>query len=111
MNHYECYTRWELSQKLGISYQTVYNRENKLGILNKPYNNDRVNKIINYKKKRVVIQKHNKINIIDFFLTHSDNSYRIIAAKMDLKESYVNKVLTEWIDNDKHIFVDSKINY
>lgn len=110
-NKYENLTRWELSQKIGLSYQTIWNRESKLGILNKEYTKDRVEKIISYKKKRITIQKSNKINIIDFFLTHANNTANQIAQEMSLKESYVNKVLNEWVDNDKHIFVDSKINY
>jgi len=111
INKYEDFTRWELSKKLGISYQTIWNRENKLKILNKPYTNDRVNKIINYRKLRVVRHKKDKVNIIDFFLHNFENTARQIAEKMSLKESYVNKIINEYINNDRCILVDSKINY
>lgn len=109
-NKYIDYTRWELSQAIGLSYQTIWNRENKLGILNKRYSDERVNKIINYKKMRVFRHNKNKISIINFFLNNVENNASLIAEKMSLKESYVHKIINEWVDNDKCILVDSKIN-
>ena len=110
-NKYIDYTRIELSNALGLSYQTIWNRENNLGILNKRYSDPRVEQIINYKKKRKAIQNNkNKISIINFFINNFENSAKIIAEKMSLNEQYVNRVINEWLDNDKYILVDSKIN-
>lgn len=110
-NKYIDYTRIELCDALGLSYQTIWNREKNLGILNKRYSDPRVDQIINYKKKKKVAKNNkNKISIINFFINNFENSAKIIAKKMSLNEQYVNKVINEWLNNDKCILVDSKIN-
>jgi hypothetical protein len=50
-----------------------------------------------------------KIMIIDFFLTHKNNSSVEISEKMGVPVWHVNKVINEWLDNDKTITVASKI--
>ena len=76
------------------------------------YKNE-VNQIIDFKAKKPISIKNKyhkrKINIIDYYLSHSQNTAKEIAEQMGLSELIVNTTLNEWI-NEKTIIVESKIN-
>ena len=50
-----------------------------------------------------------KITIIEYFLTHRNNSTKEIAQEMGISEWFVSNTITEWAENDKIITVASKI--
>lgn len=98
---------------LNTTYGTIYKWELKLEIHGQPYTSENIAKLENMRlasKQKNKINHKNKINIIDFFLRNVNNTAVEIAEKMSLKVSYVNLVLDEWLNNDKFILVDSKIN-
>ena len=69
-----------------------------------------VENIKKYKPKLFKDKFHKrKINIIDYYLSHQDNTEQQIAEQMGLKLSIVTTTLNEWLEN-KEIIVESKIN-
>ena len=50
-----------------------------------------------------------KITIIDYFLTHRNNSSKEIAQEMGISEWFVSNTISEWAENDRTITVASKL--
>jgi len=108
----EFLSRMEVSEITGINYFTVYDREKKLGIFGKRYTDKNIELIKNFeKKKKQVVNDKIKISVIQMYLITKDNSYRNISERLGMCKQKVGKIIKEWIDNDKCILVDSKINY
>ena len=51
-----------------------------------------------------------KILIIEYFLSHNLNTAKEISLELGVTESQVNRTIKEWIDNDKCVIMESKIN-
>ena len=60
-----------------------------------------LHKLLKYSRK--------KITIIEYFLTHSNNSTKEIAQEMGVSDWFVSNTITEWDENDRIITVASKI--
>lgn len=115
----EYYNTKEVSKLLRVTEQTVLNRtkaqnlRSKLVKKKRYYSEIQVEKIKNYKPIKDIskLKKYSsiKINIIDFFLTHYNNSSGEIANKMELTEKFVTDTLTEYLDNNNTITVISKL--
>jgi DNA-binding transcriptional regulator LsrR (DeoR family) len=50
-----------------------------------------------------------KITIIEYFLTHRNNSSKEIAQEMGVSEWFVSNTISEWAENDRTITVASKL--
>ena len=50
-----------------------------------------------------------KITIIEYFLTHRNNSTKETAQEMGISEWFVSNTITEWAENDRIIIVASKL--
>lgn len=50
-----------------------------------------------------------KITIIDYFLSHRNNSSKEIAQEMGISEWFVSNTISEWAENDRTITVASKL--
>jgi DNA-binding transcriptional regulator LsrR (DeoR family) len=50
-----------------------------------------------------------KITIIEYFLTHRNNSSKEIAQEMGISEWFVSNTISEWAENDRTITVASKL--
>ena len=50
-----------------------------------------------------------KITIIDYFLSHRNNSSKEIAEQMGVSEWFVSNTISEWAENDRTITVASKL--
>ena len=62
-------------------------------------------------KRRVRSKYHaKKILIIEYFLSHNLNTAKEISLELGVTESQVNRTIKEWIDNDKCVIMESKIN-
>ena len=99
-----------IAQMLGLSYSGVYFRQKQLGLLNCKWTEDNIKKITEFKPVLFKRNSRNKILIIEYFLKDKRNSHKTIAEKLGISEYYVNKTLSEWIENDNFISVCSKIN-
>lgn len=105
--------RKDIATILNTTYGTIYKWEQELGIHGQPYTSENITLLEIRKqqsKQKNKVRSKIKINIIDFFLHNINNTAVEISEKMSLKVSYVNQVLDEWMNNDKFILVDSKIN-
>lgn len=117
------YTTKDLSKLTNLAISTINKRARDLGIINKQgekklFDKEQVEQIVNYKPKRTIYKKNlhekmkynkKKISIIDFFLTHKNNSAVEIAEKMGIPIWHVNKTINEWIENEQTITVASKL--
>ena len=50
-----------------------------------------------------------KITIIDYFLSHRNNSSKEIAQEMGISEWFVSNTISEWAENDRTVTVASKL--
>ena len=50
-----------------------------------------------------------KITIIEYFLTHRNNSTKEIAQEMGVSEWFVSNTISEWAENERTITVASKL--
>lgn len=50
-----------------------------------------------------------KITIIDYFLSHRNNSSKEIAQELGISEWFVSNTISEWAENDRTITVASKL--
>lgn len=50
-----------------------------------------------------------KITIIEYFLTHRNNSTKEIAQEMGISKWFVSNTISEWAENDRIITVASKL--
>ena len=117
INNY--YSTKEVSKLLKVTEQTVLNRTKKIKLLprlvkkKKYYSDEQIEKLKKYKSITDIskLKKYSsvKINIIDFFLTHYNNSAVEIANKMELTEKYVSDTITEYLNNNNTITVISKL--
>ena len=97
----------------------MLNRTKKIKLLprlvkkKKYYSDEQIEKLKKYKSITDIskLKKYSsvKINIIDFFLTHYNNSAVEIANKMELTEKYVSDTITEYLNNNNAITVISKL--
>lgn len=99
-----------IAQMLRLSYSGVYSRQKALGLLNCKWTEENIKKITEFKPVLFKRNSRNKILIIEYFLKDKRNSYKTIAEKLGISEYYVNKTLSEWIENDNFVSVCSKIN-
>jgi len=117
INNY--YSTKEVAKLLRVTEQTVLNRTKKIKLLprlvkkKKYYSDEQIEKLKKYKSITDIskLKKYSsvKINIIDFFLTHYNNSAVEIANKMELTEKYVSDTITEYLNNNNAITVISKL--
>lgn len=111
------YRTSEIAKKIGKTCASIYYRAEALGIKHEHNNglllwtDEQCDMIENYTQRRATKDKYSKIkiNVVDFYLTHSYNTQVEIADKMGLSPSRVKIILDEFLET-KHIIVDSKIN-
>jgi len=111
------YRTSEIAKKIGKTSACVYHRADMLGVRHEYrkgvfyWTESQFEKIKKYKAKRSYQSKYSKIkiNVVDFYLTHSHNTQVEIADKMGLSPSRVKTILDEFLET-KHIIVESKIN-
>lgn len=103
-------TTKHVAEMLNLSKGGIYNRQVKLNLLNCVWTQENIEKITNYKTVRAKVNPKVKLFIIEYFLSHQINTYKEIAESLGCTEYTVNKTITEWLENDKSIFVDSKLN-
>jgi len=111
------YRTSEIAKIIGKTMACVYYRAEVLGIKYECKNgiflwtDEQCEELNNYVQRRAVRDKYSKIkiNVVDFYLTHSYNTQVEIADKMGLSPSRVKIILDEFLET-KHIIVDSKIN-
>jgi len=112
------YTTVEASKEIKIRPDTFRNRTNIMCLVPRieggvfMWNDKQVDAIDKYKRK-VSLNKFKyskkKINIVDFYLTHSHNTQIEIAESMDISVAKVNATLNEFLDTG-HIVVASRMN-
>ena len=112
------YTTLEASRDLKINPGTFRKRANTMGIAPMVqgslfmWSDRQVDAIQSYKRiintNFLKFSKKN-ISIVEFYLTHNNNTQIEIAEAMGLNVSRVNKVLTEFL-NTGFVMVESKIN-
>ena len=117
INNY--YSTKEVAKLLKVTEQTVLNRTKKIKLLprlvkkKKYYSDEQIEKLKKHKSITDIskLKKYSsvKINIIDFFLTHHNNSAGEISNKMELTEKYVSDTITEYLNNNNTITVISKL--
>ena len=103
-------TTKHIAQILGLSYSGVYFRQKSLGLLKCKWTEENILKVSQFKPTLFKRNSRNKILIIEYFLKDKRNSYKTISEKLGISEYYVNKTLSEWIENDGFVFVCSKLN-
>lgn len=103
-------TTKHIAQMLGLSYSGVYFRQKSLGLLKCKWTENNIKKVAEFKPILFKKNSRNKILIIEYFLRDKINSYKTIADKLGISEYYVNKTLSEWIENNGFVFVCSKMN-
>lgn len=99
-----------IAQMLGLSYSGVYFRQKSLNLLNCKWTDENIKKVSEFKPILFKRNSRNKILIVEYFLKDKRNSYKTISDKLGISEYYVNKTLTEWIENNGFVFVCSKMN-
>jgi len=112
------YRTSEIAKKMGKTSACVLLRAKHLGLgpkgnkANFLWTEDQCESIENYVNIIPTKDKYSKIkiNIVDFYLTHTHNTEAEIANKMGLSTSRVTSVLNEFLQT-KHIIVESKINF
>jgi len=109
-------TTVSLAKELRMTNESIVARAKSLGIEKTGYRwiftdieSDLIRK---YKYKVSFKEKYHKrnINIIDFFMSNSNNTRLDMSRKMDLPMSRIDAAINEWCDNDHFIIVESKIN-
>ena len=111
------YRTKEIAHELKLTTSGVISRAERLNIFPKGsvrmylWTEEQFDKIASFKANRPFRDKYSKIkiNIIDFYLSHRQNTQAEIAESMGLNESRVNSVLNEYLI-DNCIIVESKIN-
>ncbi len=118
------YTVKDIAEYCNIDKTTITHRMKVLGIVKDNrksgkvlyFDEEEFESIINFKKshyKRLyssLMYSKKKIYIIEYFLSNKDNSSPEIASYFDVPESFVNAILTEYLENNSTILVGSKIN-
>lgn len=111
-------TTLEASRELKLSIQRInaislilgFNRFSKRKRI---LNDLEVEQIRNFNNNNDLRNKHKyspkKINVIDFYLTHRNNSCVEIANKMEVSIHFVSTTVNEWLENNSIITVASKI--
>lgn len=91
--------------RFGVKHQFIKNKF-------KYYNYSDLLYVYNLVIKRRVRSKYHakKILIIEYFLNNNLNTCKEIALELGLTESQVSRTIKEWLDNDKCIIMESKIN-
>jgi len=107
----------EVTRKLKLSKTVVNYRALVLGFnrfqgTKRILNDTEVEEIRKFKNRDDLrlVQKYSpkKINVIDFYLTHQNNSFTEIAEKMGVSVHFVSSTVNEWFNNNT-ITVASKI--
>lgn len=107
----------QASRKLRLNKMTIYSRSKKLKV-GKKINNRIVFtelELLKIQKNKPIVAKkiknnRYKISIIDFYLIHSHNTQPEIAQRLGIPVHVVNATINEWINNERCITVNSKIN-
>ena len=112
------YTTVEASKEINLKPDTFRKRAKMMFLVPRiegkvfMWNDKQVDAVQKYKRK-VSLNKfrysRKKINIVDFYLTHSHNTQLEIADSMDISVAKVNTTLNEYLETG-HIVVASKIN-
>lgn len=110
-------TSKEISATYHLSQQTIQWRTKAVGLRTqkgkrKHYTEEEVKKVVYYEKKPYLntrFTNKNKIQIIEMYLKNTDNIQVKIAEELNLNDHYINRVINEWIENDKTITVKSKL--
>ena len=105
-------TRVELAKQLGLTKHQVQYREKILGILGQPYTEKNIELIRNkrnFKKKDRKFLSPVKFEIINLHLKGISNYNIGEITKIHWRQ--INNTISEYINNDRSIFVESKMNY
>ena len=109
-------TTVSLAKELGMTKESIVARARSLGIQETGYRwiftDIQADLVCDYQSKTSFKDKYHKrkINIIDFFMSNSNNTRLDMANKMDLPMSRIDATINEWCDNNHFIIVESKIN-
>ena len=104
--------RVELAKQLGLTKHQVQYREKILGILGQPYTEKNIELIRNkrnFKKKDRKFLSPVKFEIINLHLKGISNYNIGEITKIHWRQ--INNTISEYINNDRSIFVESKMNY
>lgn len=105
-------TRVELAKQLGLTKTQVYYREKVLGIIGQEYTEKNIELIRNkrnFKKKDRAFLSPVKFEIINLHLKGISNYNIGEMTKIHWRQ--INNTIAEYINNDRSIFVESKMNY
>lgn len=108
----------QISERYDLHIETIRYRSDKLKIPFKKneirfYTKEQVDLIVNYQKQKHISKKRgynkNKVDIIDMYLNAKCNNCTHIGDTLNLRWHYVNRVINEWLENDKTITVISDL--
>ena len=105
-------TRKDIAEMLGITKESVYYREKKLGILGQPYTEINIMLLTAKPKNAKLVRKYLspvKIEIINLHLLGKSNYNIGEITKIHWRQ--INNTIAEYINNDRSIFVESKLNF
>jgi len=105
-------TRLEVAKHLGLTKHQVAYREKILDIIGQPYTEKNIELIRNkrnFKIKDKPFRSPVKFEIINLHLSGKSNYTIGQLTKTHWRQ--ISNTINEYINNDKCIFVDSKINY
>lgn len=105
-------TRLEVAKQLGLTKHQVQYREKILDILGQPYTEKNIELIRNkrnFKKKDREFLSPVKFEIINLHLKGISNYNIGEMTKIHWRQ--INNTIAEYINNDRSIFVESKMNY
>ena len=112
------YTTVEASKETNLKPDTFRQRAKTIGLVPFKKNNmfmwsdrqiDTIQKWKRIRKTNYFKFSKKNISIVDFYLTHRNNTQVEISESMGLTVSRVNKVLTDFL-NTGYVVVESKIN-
>lgn len=105
-------TRVEVAKELGLTKHQVQYREKILGILGQPYTEKNIELIRNkrnFKIKDKPFRSPVKFEIIRLHLLGKSNYTIGQLTKIHWRQ--INNTIAEYINNDRSIFIESKMNY
>lgn len=110
------YSRKDIAREAKLSVFAVRNRQDRLGIEplvvkgNHFFTPEEMERIIRYKKSATIISHaKERFTIIEYFLTHDNNTTRDIAEICPLSHKLIDKIIFEYYKNDRCIIVNSKL--
>jgi hypothetical protein len=105
-----------IANKLGLDRNTVISRFRKLDIeplnLNNRlyYLNSDVYLLKTVKKPRNLVSANERFAIVEYFLTHRNNSALDLETVFFISQRRIDRILSEYFDNGMCITVPSKLN-